>query len=607
MNSNHENISFSQIVQAFKYWPKLFSLFFNVNKFYVICIAILTIFTGISPIISLYLIQSLVNALATPDGVHFNYVALIFASFIGFLFLKEMLSLLHSYLEGIFQSLLTNKLNALILEKAATLGQEDFENAELQDQLKRAQQETSYRPYQIFAQMLSIFTSFITIVSSVLFLLYWKWWLALILVLLPFISFQAFIKLSNYEFIVQWKRSYQNRKLWYVTHLLTHDKAFKEVKTYNFSGTLVEQYKTIVHQFFLQDKGIATRRFKMTALFNLINVAFISVCIYLIIRATYVKEILIGSLVSYIQAVMLVQSTAQSLIYTVINLCQQNMFIEQLFMFLNHSSKDPSFTRTNHDPVQLTDIYEIEFRHVYFAYPGTEHNVLNDLNLVLKRGETYAFIGKNGSGKSTLIKLIAQLYDTYDGEILINGLNIKHYDVQSVRDRVGILFQDFMQYEMSLRENISMNDGGHHANDRLMMAAMHKAGMHEFRHKLPNGLDTQLGKWFPEGQQLSGGQWQRVAIARAFFKNADVCILDEPSAALDPEAEQKVFEQFNDLMTGKIGIFISHRYTSTRMAQKIVYMKQGTVLAEGNHETLLKTCHEYYEFYHIQASAYQEA
>ncbi|MCY9510033.1 ABC transporter ATP-binding protein/permease [Paenibacillus larvae] len=599
------NINYATIFRTFAYWPGLFHLFYKTHKLYFIGLCFVTLLRGVSPVISLYLTQLLVNSIVTTNDSSIVGILLVFLFFVGFVIVRDILGILYDYLDGLFQTLLSNHMNILVLEKASTLEQEDFENVEIQDQLKRAQQETNFRPYQIFQQILSFIGSMTTLISSTIFLFQWNWWMSLLLLVIPFISLPFYMKLSNSEFVIHWQRASRNRMSWYYTHLMTHDKAFKEVKLFGFGSYLLRQFTGIVGGFYREDKHIANKRLRLALVFRIVNLTLMGIAVFMIVKATILKQLLVGSLISYIQAITLSQSTSQQLAQSVVGLCQHNLYIEQLFRFLNLQSAQPKPDPHDGQGITLTKIETIEFRNVSFAYPGTDYYALKNINLSLKKGDAVAIVGKNGSGKSTLIKLIAQLYKGYEGDILINDVNIHKYTTESIRKNIGVVFQDFMQYEMTVRENIGI---GHYQNmhndDKIYESAL-KTGILDLVKALPSRINTQLGKWFPGGFQLSGGQWQRIAIARAFFRESSIYILDEPSAALDPESEREVFEKFAKLIDNKIGIFISHRYTSTRFADLIMYMEDGKIKAIGTHQELMQMCNEYRYLYNLQVESFQ--
>nr|WP_256973830.1 MULTISPECIES: ABC transporter ATP-binding protein [Bacillales] len=496
----------------------------------------------------------------------------------------------------------------MVLEKANAMGLADFENAEVQDQLKRAQQETSYRPYQIFELVLSIVSNVISLVSTSLFLIFWKWWVVFILVLFPLISFYSYLRLSQQEFYIRWSRAERERRGWYISHLLTHDRAFKEVQIYKLGSYLITQFRDMITKFFYEDKKIATTRLKTSLVFESLTIAMIGFMSFIAIKAAFLKEILLGNLVSYIQGITLTQTTSQSLMHSLIGLSQHNMFVEQLFLFLERDSSDPVklqkvtiTTPQENDPFVLESI---EFVNVSFTYPETEQPVLQNLSFQIRKGGSLAIVGENGSGKTTLVKLLTLLYKDYEGQILINGTDLNAFDLEQIRAKIGVVFQDFMQYEMPIRNNVGFGDLSLLHQDDKLYHALEKSGMRSLAEGLEQGLDTQLGKWFTEGLQLSGGQWQRIAIARAFLRNADLYILDEPSASLDPVAEKEVFDAFNLLTKERMGIFISHRYSSAQYADRIMVLDQGRIVEFGTHSELIRLQQKYASLYNLQASPF---
>ncbi|MFS0556346.1 ABC transporter ATP-binding protein [Brevibacillus sp. 179-C9.3 HS] len=596
------------VIQSFRNWPKIFRLFWTVQKGYFVTIVILNILQGLFPVGMLYVTQELVNAVSSGASQEGDTVLISFLFFISFILVKQLVTLIQNYVEGLFQSLLSNRLREMVLEKANAMGLADFENAEVQDQLKRAQQETSYRPYQIFELVLSIVSGVISLVSTSLFLIFWKWWVVFILVLFPLISFYSYLRLSQQEFYIRWSRAERERRGWYISHLLTHDRAFKEVQIYKLGSYLITQFRDMITQFFYEDKKIATTRLKTSLVFESLTIAMIGFMSFIAIKAAFLKEILLGNLVSYIQGITLTQTTSQSLMHSLIGLSQHNMFVEQLFLFLERDSSDPvklqKVTITTPQPNDPFVLESIEFVNVSFTYPETERSVLQNLSFKINKGESLAIVGENGSGKTTLVKLLTLLYKDYEGQILINGTDLNAFDLEQIRAKIGVVFQDFMQYEMSIRSNVGFGDLSLLHHDDKLYHALEKSGMRSLAEGLEQGLDTQLGKWFTEGLQLSGGQWQRIAIARAFLRNADLYILDEPSASLDPVAEKEVFDAFNLLTKERMGIFISHRYSSAQYADRIMVLDKGRIVEFGTHSELIRLQQKYASLYNLQASPF---
>ncbi|MNH80852.1 putative multidrug export ATP-binding/permease protein [compost metagenome] len=422
------------------------------------------------------------------------------------------------------------------------------------------------------------------------------------MILLPVASFISFLKLGQREFDVHFKRAPKMRESWYLSFLLTKDASFKEIKLYNLGNYLLSHYKAIYRQFFAEDKKLAIRRFYISSIFHLLNLAVISSVVFLVLWSAYTGEIMIGSLVAMIQAVSNTQLSSQGVLQHLLSLCQHNLYMQQLFAFL-----DLKVERTGSEGSEaaLNDrIKRLELKEVSFKYSKSPKYAVHGVSLELNKGETLALVGKNGSGKSTLVKLLTQLYQDYSGDILVNGRSVREMDHSGLLQRIGVVFQDFVHYEMPMRHNVAFGEVEQIDDDQQIMEAARKAGILALVNRLPQGLDTQMGKWFEEGHQLSGGQWQRVAIARAYIRNADLYILDEPSAFLDPEAEYEVFQMFRQLVADRMGIFISHRFSSVRYADKIAVMDEGRIVEYGSHYELMASRGLYHELYTMQASAY---
>lgn len=594
-------VSLANVFRAFRYWPRVFRLLWETRRLYLVWLMLLTVLQGLMPVLTLLATQALINAVVTGWERGFSVVVWSFASLIGVTLGSQLINLCKSYVEKLYETLIGNRVQVLIMEKSMGLSLPDFENSHVQDQLKRAQSEAGHRPFQVILQMLGIINGGVTLVSAAAVLVVWKWWLAALLMLMPLLSFFSYLRLGQREFAVYWGRAARNRKAWYLSFLLTRDQSFKEVKLYGLGPYLVREFRGIYEGFFAEDKGLLKRRTIVTLCFQLLNLILTGWMILIVLQAAFWREILIGHLVGLIQAIRLTESTSQSIVQSVLGLCHNNLYLEQLFGFLDHPSAEIRATRAKRE---LTKIESIEFRGVSFRYPGTSRDAVQDLHFSVRQGETLAIVGQNGSGKSTLIKLLARFYEPTAGEIWLNGHPVAEYDLESVRRRIGIVFQDFVQYELPLRQNIGFGDVDAMQEDEKMAEAIGRAGIGSVVERLPNGIDTQLGRWFEDGYQLSGGQWQRIAVARAFLRQADVYAFDEPSAFLDPRAESEVFEAFRELVAGRIGIYISHRYSSVRFGDRIVVMEQGRIAEQGSHRELMQAAGVYAQLYRLQMESY---
>ncbi|MEW9698037.1 ABC transporter ATP-binding protein [Paenibacillus sp. SI8] len=600
----------SSIKMSFKHGFQFLSLLFRMNKKYLSIIAILYAIQGFMPIAVLLATKNLLNSIAISWEKGFQWAIIQLAIFIFVYVVKNIITSIQTYVESLFQNLLTNEINGMICEKSTQLGLADFENSQIQDQLNRAQQEANYRPYQMFSQMMSICSGVITMVASAVMLIFWEWWVVFALLFVSCASFYFVLKLNREQFQMYLERTPQYRESWYITYILSNNQAFKEVKMFQLGSYLLHRYRSIIQVFFEKDKQLMKKRLRVTFIFDMLELAVLFGIISLALRDAYLQVLLIGSLFAYIQAITLVQSQSQSVVQLILQFSQNNLYIEQLLLFLRIRSSDPSFRQmeSHTRPVSSANcdfrIEQISFENVSFSYPDKDKRVIDQISLTLQRGKTTAIVGRNGSGKSTLIKLLMQLYGDYEGTIKINERNIQSFNLNEVQQKIGIVFQDFVQYEMPVRQNIGFGSIDDLNNDKKIYEASSYAGIQDLIQSLPQSLDTQLGKWMEGGYQLSGGQWQRIAIARAFMRNADVYLFDEPSSFLDPMAERDLFALFRQLMKDRIGVFITHRYASARFADQIIVMEEGRMIEAGTHRELMVRNGVYAEMYNLQANSF---
>ena len=602
---NKYKIKVKDIIESFRYWPRIFSLLWDIHAKGLVQILIINILNGLAPIGILLATQELINSVTLRSNDDFSQVLKMFACFVLVSVLAEVLSNLKNYYESLFQPIMSYEINVRLMQKAVNLKLADFENSQVYDQLQRAQNEANYRPFQVVRSILNLISSTITLFFSAVVLVMWKWWVAFLLVIIPLVSAVYFLQLGQREFIIQWKRATRNRKSWYYSFLMTRDITYKEVKLYQLGNYLVGKYKKIFERNFKVDSRVIKIRSLINFSFQTLNQLIGDVIVVFILFSTFKGEIAVGNLVSYIRAVGLTESNSQGILSIIFSMYQDNLYIKQLFSFLDIKTEE-TLPDTKQKSIALQGIETIEFKNVSFRYPGMKEYALHNISFKVNRGETIAIVGQNGSGKTTIVKLLTCLYEVEQGEILINNLSIKNFEVEDIRREIGVVFQDFARYELKLRENIGFGNLSCLYDDEKIFAASQRTGSDQLVRNLPRGIDAQLGCWFDDGQQLSGGQWQKIAIARAFIRDASVYILDEPSAALDPVAENEVLQKIFQMTAQKICIFTSHRFSVVKQASQILVFKDGEIIEQGNHHKLMNLNQHYANLYKVQASPYNE-
>jgi ATP-binding cassette, subfamily B, bacterial len=390
----------------------------------------------------------------------------------------------------------------------------------------------------------------------------------------------------------------------YYNTLLTTDTYNKEIKLFSLGDFFIRLYRKLAGEFYAQARGIIVPRYVASFAWGL-GTLLINGAIYLYVAVQAVQgHILFGSLVTYTAAALGLGSAFQGILSGISDTYENNLFVNTLFDFLAY---EPRIVSPPDGLKPATDGLTIEFRHVSFTYPGREAKgpALRDVSFTIAAGESVALVGSNGAGKTTIVKLLARLYDPDEGEILVNGRDIKEYDLTALRQEIGVIFQDYVTYYLTASRNIGV--GRVEAIDARpeIETAAGKSGADAVIARLPDGYASQLGKWFDQGQQLSGGEWQKIALARAFMRDAQVLILDEPTSSLDPQAEYEVFARFRQLTAGKSAIFISHRFSTVRLANRILVLEHGGILEEGTHAALLALGGRYAELFNLQAEAYR--
>jgi ATP-binding cassette subfamily B protein len=498
---------------------------------------------------------------------------------------------------------LANRIRAEIIRKALTLDLAFFEHPDYYDRLQNARREGSYKPVELINDTFQIVQNAITLVSFAVLMLRFSPWLVPILLATSIPAFIAEKRFSEQGFRLLTRRAPETRQINYLARLLTEDSAAKEIKLFNLGDKLLERYTTLFAKFFAEDKSLAVRRAAVGFSLGLIaTMGFYGSYAWIVWR-TVQGIISLGDMTLYLTIFRQGQSTFQSILAAVGNIYENNLFMANYFEFLDLEPQMRVTAPPKKLPVKI--VVGIEFCGVGFRYPESEEWVLRDVDLTIRPGEKIALVGHNGAGKTTLIKLLSRLYDPTEGVILLDGIDLRDIDPLELRQKIGVIFQDFVRYHLPARENIGF--GQIEAADEMekIIESARKSGAHSIIENLPEGYETMLGRWFHGGHELSLGQWQRIALARAFMRDAEILVLDEPTASLDAQTEYEIFRHFQELTEGKMAILISHRFSTVRMADRIVVIENGRIAEIGSHQDLLRREGIYARLFSMQAEGYR--
>jgi len=506
-------------------------------------------------------------------------------------------------IQQLIQLQLANQIRSEIIRKALTLDLAFFEHPDFYDRLQNARREGGYKPMELINDTFQIVQSMITLISFAALMLRFSPWLVLILLATSIPAFIAETRFSEQGFRLLTRRAPETRQINYLSRLLTEDTAAKEIKLFNLGSTLLKRYKTLFDKFFQEDKSLAVRRALVGFSLGLVaTLGFYGSYAWIVWR-TVQGMISLGDMTLYLSIFRQGQSTFQSILAGIGNIYENNLFMAHYFEFLELKPQMQIAEPAKKLTASLTR--GIEFRGVGFRYPESDEWVLRGIDLKILPGEKIALVGHNGAGKTTLVKLLSRLYDPSEGTILIDGTDIRELDPLDLRQKIGVIFQDFVRYHLPVSENIGF--GQIEAVDRMdkIIDSARKSGADAMIGNLPQGYQTMLGRWFHGGHELSLGQWQRVALARAFMRDAEILVLDEPTASLDAQTEYEIFQHFKELTDGKMAILISHRFSTVRMADRIMVIEKGRVAENGSHEELLRREGIYARLFSMQAEGYR--
>ncbi len=495
-----------------------------------------------------------------------------------------------------------NHISVRVMQHAASLDLLAYEDPVFYDRLERARVQATDRIYMIQAMGRLIQQVITTITLSVTIMVFSPWLLLLLIVgVIP-----AFIGETHFAFLgyaKNFKQTPVRRELDYLRILGGSKEAAKELKLFGLQEFLSARFKKLADQVYDEDIGLARRKVIAGSLLSMIGTAGYYTAYIFAVWKTVTGAFSFGTLTLLANSIRDASSNLQQTFSTLSTIADQALFLTDLIAFFDMKPRIRS--KPNALPAPRPIRQGFEFRNVSFRYPGSSRLILNRLNFVLRPGERVALIGENGEGKTTIVKLITRLYDPVEGQILLDGIDLKEYDLDDLYREIGVIFQDFMRYEMTARENIAVGRIEHLDNLPLLERSAEKSMADEVVQKLPSHYEQMLGRRFEGGLDLSGGEWQKIALARAYLRDAQLLILDEPTSALDARSEYEVFQRFAELTTGKMAIFISHRFSTVRMADRIVVLEKGRIAEEGDHEALTNLGGRYAEMFELQAASYR--
>jgi ATP-binding cassette, subfamily B, bacterial len=506
-------------------------------------------------------------------------------------------------IQQLIQLQLANQIRSEIIRKALTLDLSFFEHPDYYDRLQNARREGGYKPMELINDTFQIVQSMITLVSFAALMLRFSPWLVLILLVTSIPSFIAETRFSEQGFRLLTRRAPETRQINYLARLLTEDTAAKEIKLFKLGDTLLARYMTLFDKFFQEDKSLAVRRAVVGFSLGLVaTLGFYGSYAWIVWR-TVQGVISLGDMTLYLSIFRQGQTTFQSILAGIGNIYENNLFMAHYYEFLDLKPEMQVAAPAR----KLSPLLSrgIEFRGVGFRYPDSEEWVLRGVDLKIGPGEKIALVGHNGAGKTTLIKLLSRLYDPTEGAILLDGADIREIDPLELRQKIGVIFQDFVRYHLPVSENIGFGQIEDAERMDKIVESARKSGADAMIENLPEGYQTMLGRWFHGGHELSLGQWQRVALARAFMRDAEILVLDEPTASLDAQTEYEIFQHFKELTDGKMAILISHRFSTVRMADRIVVIQGGSIAEMGSHEELLRSEGIYARLFSMQAEGYR--
>lgn len=590
---------------ALKNLPRFFLLVWQTHHWYTILDALLRLLRSAIPVTVLYIGKLIIDevvALSKSRSADHTYLWELVAAEFALAILSDALSRATTLVDSLLGDLFSNHTSIKIMEHAATLDLDQFEDSEFYDRLERARQQTVGRTI-LLSQVLTQVQDVITIAFLAAGLITFNPWLIFLLIIAVVPAFVGESYFNDRSYALTRGQTPERRELDYIRYIGASDETAKEVKLFNLSGFLIDRFKTLSNKFYTDNKKLSIKRAAWGVLFALIASAGYYTAYAVMIIKTIDGELTIGTLTFLAGSFRQLRSLLENILTRFTSVSQGAIYLRDFFEFFEIKPK--IIIKKNSlpfpNPIQQGFIFE----NVGFRYHNSDKWANRHLSFTLHAGEKLALVGENGAGKTTLVKLLARLYDPAEGRILLDGIDLREYDLFELRYHIGIIFQDYLRYQMSFAQNIAVGNIDKQHDRELIKQSAEKSLADLLVQKLPQQYEQPLGRRFNNGIELSGGEWQKVALARAYMKEAQLLILDEPTSALDARAEYEVFQRFADLTKGKTAVLISHRFSTVRMADRILVLNKGQLQEIGSHEELLKLGGKYAELFHLQAKGYR--
>jgi ATP-binding cassette, subfamily B, bacterial len=610
--ADEEPVSWKERLEALRYVPALFGLIWRTHRGYSAAMVVLRIVRSLVPVTTFWVGKLILDSVIAAKAGHgsltqvWRYLALELA----IVLIGEILARASSLIESLLGDLFSNAMSVELMEHAAKLDLAQFEDPEFYDHLERARRQTVGR-IALLTLLLSMSQDALTLLTLAGALIAYNPWLLLLLAVAVIPSFlgETHFAALGYSLLFRWTP--ERRQLDYLRYVGASDKTAKEVQMFGLAPWLTERYRDLSQKFYEENRNLSVRRGVVSALLSILGtVGYYAAYIVILIRAVK-GDITIGTLTFLAASFGRGRDVIQNILLSASNVAEQALYLRDLFVFLQMRPTIESPPNARPVPAKIQSGFV--FENVGFRYPDSERWAVRNVDLMLRPGERVALVGENGAGKTTITKLLARLYDPTEGRITLDGVDLKEYDLVSLRHTIGVIFQDFVRYDMRFDENIGVGEidsvradlDRNNGTPPAISAAAENSLAASLLPRFSKGYQQMLGRRFDEGVDLSGGEWQKIALARAYIRDAQVLILDEPTAALDARAEYEVFLRFSELVAGRMAILISHRFSTVRMADRIIVLRHGKVEEQGSHEDLLANGGLYEELFTMQAQGYR--